>query len=373
MHCFRSFFCRLLLILPLTSGAIGMASAASEQELKGVKNEIERQNSSLSQQAKKLDSIQSQLKQQELSISKLERAIAQSKKNLESANANLANTASKIAQLEKQQQDQQEKLAALIKAYYLMHQSQSPQQFLSDGAKQDRMSQYYQHLAAQRTQTLEALNATHEELAQQNEKQAATKSAIETLLTQQRNQYQGLKDQQAKRSSTVKQLKASVSSDKAYLSELKRNESRLKAELAKAAKRNAVPMDGLSKQQRRLPWPVSGKLLHTFGSRQTGQLKWKGIVVASQYGQPVKAVYPGVVVFSEYLRGYGLMVLIDHGRGDMTLYGFNQSLVKKEGDKVLAGETIAFVGDTGGQSTPSLYFEVRRNSVATNPLSWLKR
>ena len=97
------------------------------------------------------------------------------------------------------------------------------------------------------------------------------------------------------------------------------------------------------------------------------------MVLASQYGAPVKAIDSGKVVFADWLRGYGLMVLIDHGKGDMTLYGYNQNLMKKEGDKVRAGETIAVVGDSGGQDRPSLYFEIRRNSKAQNPRSWLKR
>jgi septal ring factor EnvC (AmiA/AmiB activator) len=86
----------------------------------------------------------------------------------------------------------------------------------------------------------------------------------------------------------------------------------------------------------------------------------------------VNAVYPGTIVFADYLRGYGLVVLLDHGKGDMTLYGFNQTLLKKEGDKVTAGEAIALAGDTGGQSQASVYFELRRNSKTYNPSSWLK-
>ncbi|ERB63492.1 hypothetical protein N779_20545 [Vibrio coralliilyticus OCN008] len=132
-------------------------------------------------------------------------------------------------------------------------------------------------------------------------------------------------------------------------------------------------MDGLAKRKGRLPWPLKGKILHNYGSRQTGQINWKGMVIDANYGQSVKAVYSGTVVFSDYLRGYGLVILLDHGKGDMTLYGFNQSLLKKEGDKVSAGETIALAGDTGGQPQASLYFEIRRNSKTQNPKGWLTR
>ncbi len=162
------------------------------------------------------------------------------------------------------------------------------------------------------------------------------------------------------------------------MAELQRNETRLKAEIAKAEKaarerRNAIPMDGLAKRKGKLPWPIKDKVLHNYGSRQTGQINWKGMVINAKYGQQVKSVYSGTVVFAEYLRGYGLVVLLDHGKGDMTLYGFNQALLKKEGDKVKAGEAIALAGNTGGQTRPSLYFEIRRNSQAQNPKSWLVR
>ncbi|GAM55365.1 cell wall endopeptidase [Vibrio ishigakensis] len=132
-------------------------------------------------------------------------------------------------------------------------------------------------------------------------------------------------------------------------------------------------MDGLAKQRGKLPWPVKGRVLHTYGSTQGGQADWKGMVINANYEQPVKAVYPGKVVFADYLRGYGLVMLIDHGKGDMTLYGYNQVLTKKEGDKVTAGETIALAGDTGGQSRASVYFELRRNSRTENPQRWLTR
>jgi septal ring factor EnvC (AmiA/AmiB activator) len=97
------------------------------------------------------------------------------------------------------------------------------------------------------------------------------------------------------------------------------------------------------------------------------------MVISADYEQPVKAVYSGKVVFADYLRGYGMVILLDHGKGDMTLYGYNQTLLKTEGNKVKAGETIALAGDTGGQPQASLYFEVRRNSKTQNPKSWLQR
>jgi septal ring factor EnvC (AmiA/AmiB activator) len=239
--------------------------------------------------------------------------------------------------------------------------------------EQDRISQYFQHLAQARAEAIEQLTATEKQLEQKNKQLLQERQKVSALLANQKQKKSQLTRSQKQRARTVQNIKHSITSDKQYLAELQRNEMRLKSEIAKAAKRNSVPMDGLARQKGRLPWPVKGSVLHSYGSRQSGQVVWKGMVISADYEQPVKAVYSGKVVFADYLRGYGMVILLDHGKGDMTLYGYNQTLLKTEGNKVKAGETIALAGDTGGQPQASLYFEVRRNSKTQNPKSWLQR
>lgn len=363
----------LLILLISTGWLAGNAQAASQQELKGVKNEISRQQQSLSARQKELDQLQKSLKQQELGISTLESQIKTSKHKLAEANANIARLQEKIARLETQRKQQADKLAQLIETYYVTRQANTAGDLLNNSAKEDRISQYYQHLAKARSATIEELQQTRQALDESDHQLKLERDQIESLLEEQTRKRDKLASTQSDRRNTLNKIKKSISGDKVYLAELQRNETRLKAEIAKAAKRNAVPMNGIGQQRGKLPWPLKGKLLHRFGERQTGQIDWKGVVIDANYGQAVKAVYPGTVVFAEYLRGYGLVVLLDHGKGDMTLYGFNQSLMKKEGDKVTAGETLALAGDTGGQSRPALYFEIRRNSKAENPRNWLSR
>ncbi|UTT85796.1 peptidoglycan DD-metalloendopeptidase family protein [Vibrio pelagius] len=352
--------------------------AASQGELKGVKSEISRQQQALSSQQKKLDSLQANLKQQELSIASLEKGIKERKEQLATANANIQQLNNKIQALITQKQVHTQKLEQLIQTYYMTRRAKAPSHILNTGVEDDRISHYYQHLAKARTTTIKAIEQTQAELEESQRLRKAEQEQIATLLKQQTTKRDQLAKTQAQRKKTVGSIKKRISGDKTYLAELQRNETRLKAEIAKAEKaarerRNAVPMDGLAKRKGKLPWPIKGKVLHNYGTRQTGQVNWKGMVINASYGQQVKSVYSGTVVFAEYLRGYGLVVLLDHGKGDMTLYGFNQALLKKEGDKVKAGEAIALAGDTGGQSRPSLYFEIRRNSQAQNPKSWLVR
>lgn len=366
--------CQSLLILCLSAGVLSShAFAATQQELKGVKSEISRQQQSLSQQQKTLDQLQHTLKQQEVGISGLENQIKQTKNQLAESNANIGRLQQKITALEAQRQQQADKLAELLQTYYVTQRAKASGDLLNNGVEEDRISQYYQHLAKARTETIAALETTRQALRDNERQLQLGRDQINALLEQQTKKRDQLARTQSERRQTLGSIQKSISGDKVYLAELQRNETRLKAEIAKAAKRNAMPMDGISRQRGKLPWPLQGKVLHQFGERQTGQIDWKGLVIDANYGQPVKAVYPGTVVFAEYLRGYGLVVLLDHGKGDMTLYGFNQTLMKKEGDKVAAGETLALAGDTGGQSRPALYFEIRRNSKAENPRTWLTR
>ncbi|MCZ4296281.1 murein hydrolase activator EnvC family protein [Vibrio sinaloensis] len=359
--------------LILSACSLSPSYAATNAELKGVSGEISRQKNALTSQQKKLDSLQQSLKSQETTINRLENEIKQSKAALQSTNQNIATLESKVDNLERDKKAHSDKLAELIQTYYVTQRAKSSANILNQGVEEDRISQYFQHLAKQRASTIAELEATVTELEQSREQLNLEKQQITTLLNQQTKQRDELTKAQSQRKGTVSQIQKSISNDKVYLSELQRNETRLKAEIAKAAKRNAVPMDGLAKQKGKLPWPLKGTTLHSYGSHQTGQIKWKGMVINANYGQSVKAVYSGTVVFADYLRGYGLVVLLDHGKGDMTLYGFNQSLLKKEGDKVAAGESIALAGDTGGQSRPSLYFEIRRNSKTQDPKAWLTR
>lgn len=128
-----------------------------------------------------------------------------------------------------------------------------------------------------------------------------------------------------------------------------------------------------SKLKHRLPWPTQGHLDALFGTQiEKSQLRWNGILFKATMGRPVHAVADGKVIFANWMPGYGLLLIIYHGQGYMTLYGRNQALFKRAGDTVSAGDEIALVGNSGGYKLPSLYFEIRHHSHAINPRTWLK-
>ena len=140
------------------------------------------------------------------------------------------------------------------------------------------------------------------------------------------------------------------------------------AEAARAAE-NLV---GLSKLKRKLNWPVRGRIQHSFGTKKQGYLKWKGVFLSAPIGRQVKTVHSGTILFSDWLKGYGLVSVVDHGDGYMSLYGHNQALLKSVGDRVEAGEPIALIGQSGGQTQSGLYFEIRHAGKAMNPKLWCK-
>ncbi|MCE7556772.1 murein hydrolase activator EnvC family protein [Aliivibrio fischeri] len=374
----NSFFCRRLATTALVCLAFSspILVHASDAELKGMKQEISRQNTVLSKQKKELSSLQNSLKKHEVSIANASKKIRNAEQELTTLKSSISSLKQQQSELTQQQIGQTEILKDLLVNYYLTSRNNQLSNVLSgdDVTKMDRMTQYAQRISEARVGAISQLEFTNMQLEEKEAALLEKQQRQSELLAQYKKEKVTLQTSQNKRKKTVSSIRKRITNESSYLNELQQNEKRLKTAIAKAKAKNNVPMDGIGRQKGRLPWPISNpKTLHSFGTKQTGQLTWKGMVLAGDYGTPVKAVYSGKVVFADWLRGYGLMVLIDHGKGDMTLYGYNQSLMKKEGDKVRAGETIAVVGDSGGQDRPSLYFEIRRNSKAQNPRSWLRR
>ena len=130
----------------------------------------------------------------------------------------------------------------------------------------------------------------------------------------------------------------------------------------------------MSEKSDHLPWPTIGKTVTHFGARvEQSDLKWSGILVRAPEGRDVTSIFPGTVVFADWLKGFGQLVIIDHGQGYMSLYGRNRNLYKQLGESVEAGERIAQVGQSGGFSESGLYFEIRHNGRPLDPERWLRR
>ncbi|NZA27334.1 peptidoglycan DD-metalloendopeptidase family protein, partial [Luteimonas sp. SJ-92] len=120
-------------------------------------------------------------------------------------------------------------------------------------------------------------------------------------------------------------------------------------------------------------WPLSGTLLAGFGGRMPDGRASSGVLIGAAAGTPVQAVADGTVVFSEWMTGYGLIAIVDHGNGHMSLYAHNDALAREVGDRVRRGDAVGSVGSSGGQGQPALYFELRRDGKPIDPAAWLQK
>ncbi len=134
-----------------------------------------------------------------------------------------------------------------------------------------------------------------------------------------------------------------------------------------------TPNRAFSKMRGKLSWPVNGRVIHNYGSQRNEKQRWEGIVIAAPGGEKVTAIAPGTVVFANWMDGYGHLIMIEHDRNYLSLYGYNRAVFKQSGQRVRAGETIAAIGNSSGQHQNALYFGIRHNSVPQNPAHWLRK
>lgn len=205
----------------------------------------------------------------------------------------------------------------------------------------------------------------------------------QSQLNEHKKQEKDLKKVQSQRESTLRSIDKTLEKDENRLENLRNNEIALRQQLEKAQKEAAqaqkreqqAARDNKSKTKAvdttpikagKYTMPVSGNIITKFGNN------WHGVVIAAPAGTSVKAMASGRVIMSQWLAGYGQMVAIDHGNGDISLYGYNQSVSVSKGNRVQGGQVIAKVGNTGGQSRPALYFGVTRKGNPINPLNLVR-
>jgi septal ring factor EnvC (AmiA/AmiB activator) len=175
----------------------------------------------------------------------------------------------------------------------------------------------------------------------------------------------------------VEQLTKEINTDNKKLEDLEISQKELEQLIESVQETLAnidfsQPLEGIKHLKGKLKWPTKGKHIQKYGSRLTGGLRSNGVIIKADEGSAVKAIHYGRVVYADWLRGFGLMLIIDHGKGYMSLYGYNQALYKQVGDWVEVDETIAIVGQSGGRKESALYFELRSKGKPFNPKRWFR-
>lgn len=248
-----------------------------------------------------------------------------------------------------------------------------------DPAHFERQSRYHRAIAEARAEAIAAFRDTLRALAANEQRLRAERSQAQQSQAALREQRAELLDEREQRRRLIADLSTDVADKNRQREELEASRRRLQAlvdelerERARVATADAPPA-GAGLGTGGLPWPVEGQLHRRFGqARAGGRMTWQGMVIHAPLGADIRAVAAGTVVFADWLRGFGLLAVVDHGDGHMSLYGYADALYKRTGERVEGGETIAAAGQSGGQQDVGLYFEIRRNGQPIDPRNWLR-
>ena len=363
-------------------------SGLSDEQREEKKEELENLRHRMNELRRKIEKKQEEKNSATKFLKDIEVRIGERAYVLKKINRHLRKQKRELKKLKKEQQKTRNKLASQrailseqIRSAYMIGKQEYLKLLLNQEspAAIGRTLTYYDYFHKARSHHIDEAVTTIEKLEQLTAQVKVKTDELKVSRKQQRIEKEKLEDDFIDRSVIVKAMENEIANQGNQLKKFSANEKLLQ-ELLKEI-RNIMPStlteidkrETFGKRRGRLKWPVRGKVKRLFGkSRQAANLKWNGVLIRSVEGKDVKAISHGRVAYADWLRGYGMLVIIDHGDGYMTLYGYNQALYKETGDWVEEGEVIATVGRSGGQSKSGLYFEVRVKGKPSNPTKWCR-
>ncbi len=363
-------------------------SELSDEQRQEKKQELETLRQRMDELRRKIEKNQEEKNSATKNLKDIEVRIGERAYVLKKINRHLRKQKRELKKLKKQQQKTRNKLASQrnilseqIRSSYMIGRQEYLKLLLNqeNPAAIGRTLTYYDYFHKARSHHIDEAVVTINKLEQLTLQVKTKTKELKSSRKQQRAEKQKLEDDFIDRSIVIKKMEEDIARQGNRMKTFVANEQLLQ-ELLKEI-RNIMPSmlteidkrETFAKRRGRLKWPVKGKVKRLFGkSRQAANLKWNGVLIPGREGKDVKAVSHGRVAYADWLRGYGMLVIIDHGDGYMTLYGYNQALYKETGDWVEEGEVIATVGRSGGQLKSGLYFEVRVKGKPSNPTKWCK-
>jgi septal ring factor EnvC (AmiA/AmiB activator) len=360
---------------PYLSAAEINTSDEAEVALDEVVSQLNDLEKWLTQAQRQSAEIEQQIRQQDQAINDLVTQSQQSKTELARTRDEVGDLQRQQQRLQKQLDDQRAAIIAHLRASSRLGGDDFIKQLLSQqlSADVDRLIRYHRYLGEQRLASMNRYKQGLEELE-------GVQSKLDSKLKEQTDRSQALvsqtnqlKTQRQERSQAIRALASQRKSKTAQQEALLADSDRLRR-LLNQLRAQTSTLDGraFAAAKGKLPSPLKGKIRHKFGDTRAGtNLDWRGIDVSGPVGASVTAVFQGKVIFSDWLRGFGLIAIVDHGDGYMTLYGHADSLTKSVGDWVEGGEVLARAGNSGGGYEPGIYFELRHRGAVKNPKQWL--
>ncbi len=376
-----------VLLLYLLAGMASAGQGASEhpqsegfrqqqEKRQLLRRQIEALQLDLQRTRRQKDHLIAELADREWEMSVLHRKLRDLEQESRKLQAQLAPLQKRQKELRQAMRRDTDHLARLLRSAYMTGRQERLKLFLNqqDPAALNRMLAYHDYIGRERARRLQKLRADMQELQTLARGIASRQQTLEQTRQQAEEQRRHLADRQEQRRQLLKKIDASLAEKAERLARWKEDERRLD-QLLENIQSALESLDfpeqkGFRESRGHLPWPLRGRLLKRFGSEKIGNLRWDGVIISAREGDSIKAVHAGRVAWADWLRGYGLLMIVEHGNGFMTLYGNNQSLFKETGDWVEAGEVIALAGDARMEGNAGIYFGIRHKGKALNPVRW---
>ena len=349
-----------------------------ERALEAVRQEIQALEQRLKRQTTQRDTELAVLREAELKVAAASEELARIRASLREQRAKRAELAAESEQAATRLDGERAMLARQVRVSYMTGREELFKLLLSQEspATLGRMLVYYDYFNRARSARISAVGAELAHLAVLAVDSGRVEQELERLLAAQAREIEAQEASRTERRRALERLETSIAAGGGEIESLKREEARLTALVMELAELMAGFPEGAEQPfasfRGRLAWPVQGRLTRRYGElRDGGPLRWNGVLLAADAGTPVRAVYHGRIAFSDWLPGLGLLIIIDHGDGYMSLYGHNEALLREPGEWVAPGDAIAQVGDSGGQAQAGLYFEIRHNGAPVDPGPWI--
>ena len=333
----------------------------------------------LASQESERDALQDALREAEVQIGELDRQLGALIQERRALQQDLNALDAEDKQLRQAQRQRTDALDASIQQLWLLQQGGGFRVWLGDQNPQDmaRNLEYFQTLIEAQQQMIAEYELSLEAIAENRSRIAQAETALREQATATEATKTTLTDQRATRQATLAQISQQVQDDQQRLDVLERDQARLNALLgeleAVAAAAPPDPRMPFADTRGRLGMPVVGTLKNRYGERRNADIRWRGWLIAADEGDPVRAVHGGDIIYADWLRGQGLLMVVDHGEGWLSLYAQNHSLLRGVGDRVSAGDIIGKAGASGGSETSGLYFEIRHRGEPVDPGEWIPR
>jgi septal ring factor EnvC (AmiA/AmiB activator) len=378
----RPIFQILFLAISLIEPTIADSKSDYQAKLKQIQQRVDAIQKSISAQQTRRGKEIGELKNSEKEIASIVKHMRNTSKQSQQAQRELEILTSRSNDLSLALENHRQSLYLQLKTAYQTGRTPRIQLLLSqrDPALISRMFNYYNYFNQARQKEIDQALTLLSELAEVRQKQSQVTTRLHRSHKVLQAQHATMQQAREKRRATIVKLETALSAEGSKLSHLLQDQRDLEQLLDQLNQLFAdIPPPPLERKpfhsmKKKLPWPTPGTLKARYNSlKGIANLRWKGMFISAEMGNNVHAIHHGQVAFADWMNGFGLILIIDHGEGYMSIYANNQELRKSQGEWVAAGEVIATVGNSGGQSKSGVYFEIRQNGRPINPHSWVKK